>query len=233
MAQQAYSLRLRLPGAELQTSLRLHKSQQISESALSQAPDGSWLLSTSPTTGSCLLQLSVQGDSLVLSLQESQPFDQPLYQLWAQQTPVNIFSQRAGNQLVWQGKDDIHTIAPGARGSFVFAVKNLDPYPAEYALRLRRDAHNLFDPPLSYRLRHDVSGDDYVSGDDQWYPPEDVLLRLRRAEPGQIDYYTLQWRWQSGDDALDTAIGMREGELWYRLFIEVIKTIPQLDSLHG
>ncbi len=127
---------------------------------------------------------------------------------WTKKTAVDIFAERPGNTGV-RTIDGKSVIAPGAKGMYIFRIENSEAGPVEYRIRLSETDRN--NPPLQmeYRLKRGVSGDEYIGG-DSWKSAKDIAVNGDRLAAGEDVYYTLEWKWDSGDDALDTAIGSQK-----------------------
>lgn len=139
---------------------------------------------------------------------------------WTQSTPVDIFAERPGNTGV-RTIDGRNVIVPGARGRYIFRIQNVEKVPVRYWLRLIEADRNNPRLQMKYRLKRGVSGDGYING-DSWKWAWDIGVGGDTIAPGESLYYTLEWKWDTGDDALDTAIGSQEEILPY--ILEIIIT---------
>lgn len=119
---------------------------------------------------------------------------------WTQLTTVDLFT--SNNSLV-TGK-----IYPGVEGRYTFKVYNPNDYTVAFAMRLQEEEHTAGSIPLEYKLK--LTDGAYLAGSlTTWLTPQQLGQVLAELPAGQEISYTLQWRWpyESGKDALDTAIG--------------------------
>jgi len=140
---------------------------------------------------------------------------------WSQATSINIFGRRensiGNNNLngLNSGEPDHGVIAPGDSGIYPFLLKNIESYPIKYTISLSDTDESLPKIPLKYRLK---MSDSYV-GNDQWQSAEEIQSDIKVLAPGSIDYYTLEWKWITESDALDTMIGRQSESGFYILSI--------------
>lgn len=112
---------------------------------------------------------------------------------WIQESAIDLFGG-SGKKL-----------CPGVSGSYAFSIQNNQDYAIRFALRIS-ETHEAGAIPFEYRLQ-DAGGEPLSGG--TWLTAGqlgDVLVSLAAGEGVG---YRLQWRWpyESGNDALDTAIG--------------------------
>lgn len=111
------------------------------------------------------------------------------------------------------------TIHPGSEGSYKFIIEN--PYNVEliYSIVIDQLYNNkqVDHFPLQFRLRMNnglLLTEDWLSADELQY--EELTFM-----PFSTQSFILEWRWlfESGDDELDTLLGIENGE--YRLVFEM------------
>ncbi|MDD4565830.1 MAG: carboxypeptidase regulatory-like domain-containing protein [Eubacteriales bacterium] len=137
-------------------------------------------------------------------------------QIWAQSTSVNIFGEREGNKNTKTINGE-NVIAPGASGSYPFRLKNIESNVIKYSISLSDTDEIQPFLPLKYRLK---TASSYIGG-DQWRSAADIQTGIKALKPGAVDYYTLEWKWLTSDDTVDTLIGRQnEGNL-YILTIQI------------
>lgn len=138
-------------------------------------------------------------------------------QVWAGLTAVDLFAERAGNVGV-QTIGGKNVIAPGSYGSYVFRIKNPESKPLEYTILLSETDANNPNLPMVYRLKRGSSGADYIDG-SEWKSAEEIALGWTTISAGTVSYYTLDWKWDSSNNGVDTAIGTQTGSPAYILNI--------------
>lgn len=224
-----YTLTVTWLGGETVLNLHITKTQEQLEPALTLQNDGSYQLTTYPSLRTLALNTLVDKGRATLKLADSQPIGFAAYQLWDQETPAHIFSERLGNQGV-RTFDGMNVIAPGSNGTFIFAIENPEAYPVEYSITLSHEDENSPRLPVRYRLINDVippelaREEDFILG-KQWRAAEDTVLPSVWLAPDSARFYTLQWQWDPSDNAVDTAIGTQQGHPVYRLRIYVHQVI--------
>ncbi len=135
---------------------------------------------------------------------------------WTVDTSVDIFGQRPGNSGVQTiGGDTV--IAPGSSGVYTFKLENPESKPVEYRISLEESDQNSPKLPMLYRIGAGLGG----LGDSPWRMAGSTSVETTTIEPGKTHYYTLEWKWASGDDATDTAIGLQESKPAYVLGIMI------------
>lgn len=140
-------------------------------------------------------------------------------EIWTQSTSVDIFAERPGNSGV-NTIDGVNVIAPGSNGKYIFKIQNPDKFPVKFTLTLLEKDENNPELPMKYRLMEGVSGNDYFGG-DSWKSAGDISSEAVTLAAGEVNYYTLEWKWDSISDATDTVIGMQTGDPVYILEIVV------------
>lgn len=139
--------------------------------------------------------------------------------LWQQSTSVDIFAERPGNQGV-QTIDGKSVIAPGSGGVYLFKIKNTNSFPIGYSIHLSEVNQNILELPMKYRILSGISGTNYVGGAD-WKTAKNILVDSAGLNPDETAYYTLQWKWDNSNNALDTKIGEQKGTTLYIIDIVV------------
>ncbi|HSK69082.1 MAG TPA: carboxypeptidase-like regulatory domain-containing protein [Candidatus Limnocylindria bacterium] len=232
MAQGRYALVVTHQGRRERIALEIIKSQRHLVTELVRRENGSYLLGSGPQTGSVSLYVVLDGGAARLSLAGDEAIGLNVHQVWHQGTPAHIFTERLGNYGV-QTIEGLNVIAPGSRGTFIFAVENPKPFPLQYSLSLQHEDENRPALPLQYRLMLDVipmekaGPDDFPLG-EEWMPAEAVALHDVWIAGYSTRFYTLHWSWPSRNDQRDTKIGMQDGRPQYRLRINVYETIPRI-----
>lgn len=218
-------------GEMAQAALTLGKTEKLDRTYLNQGEDGVWLLSSSPNVSSAVLLVTLRGGALALSLDQEEAIGLKAYQVWEKDTEVHIFTDRLGNNVVGTSEDGITIVAPGSGGSFIFAIDNPEPFPLECRITLTE--RNAGTPllPMRYRLRADVLPRE-TDDEAPWLKTDEVIVPSDWIPAKTVRYYTLEWMWDPGDDSADTAIGSQKDYPNYRLWINVIQTIPLPDMLH-
>lgn len=137
--------------------------------------------------------------------------------VWATLTTVDLFAERSGNFGV-QTINGKNVIKPGSHGSYIFRIKNPEAWALEYLIDFSEADENNPRLPMKYRLRQGTSGTNYIGGSD-WRGAGSISLDWTQIPAGDVSDYTLEWKWDSSDDAVDTAIGMQDGTPVYILNI--------------
>lgn len=141
------------------------------------------------------------------------------YQVWTQVTSVDIFAPRTDNSGV-KTVGGYTVISPGAAGKYIFKLKNPEQYPVEYSVKLDETDQNNPNLPLQYRLKASVSGSDYIGGSD-WKNAGNIPAASAALSAGETTYFTLEWKWVTSGDSIDTDIGMQDGDPVYILNITI------------
>lgn len=121
---------------------------------------------------------------------------------WTQLTAINLF---ADSNSAIAGKK----LYPGVSGSYAFNVSNPGPSGVTFIMRIAETAHDAGSIPLEYRLKR-TGAASYIAGSATSYlTPAQLSLAAASLDAGESIGYTLEWRWpfESGNDALDTALG--------------------------
>ena len=129
--------------------------------------------------------------------------------VWEEGQELDIF-----DSAYYGGK----VIAPGSTGTYSFFVQNQTDLAA--ACQVSFAEQNPAGVPVRYRLLEDGA---YLSGDDStWVDISGLVAAARSLGPGEGIEYTLEWKWDTADDATDTLLGIaaRDG-LTYTLDISV------------
>jgi hypothetical protein len=140
-------------------------------------------------------------------------------QIWTQGTLVDIFGERIGNNGV-KTIDGIQVIAPGAKGRYIFKLENPETFDIEYTLFFSESDQNSPRLPMKYRLVAGVSENSYLGGNN-WESMENISTGDIPLPAGFVHYYTLEWKWETLNDIIDTAIGRQSGQPFYLLNINV------------
>lgn len=140
-------------------------------------------------------------------------------QAWATLSTIDLFAERSGNYGV-QTISGKNVIAPGSHGSYVFRIKNPETKLLAYSISLSETDENNPRLPMMYRLKRGTSGTDYIGGNG-WKSADNLSLGLTPIPAGAVSYYTLEWKWDSSNDSLDTSIGKQSGTPVYILNIIV------------
>lgn len=139
--------------------------------------------------------------------------------VWTKATAIDIFAEREGNSGVRKIKGK-NVIAPGAKGRYIFRIKNNEALTAVYSIALKETDQNNPKLPMRYRIRQGVSGSNYIGGSD-WKEAKDLLVTNAELAAGADTYYALEWQWGDQSDSENTAIGMQEGDPVYILEINI------------
>lgn len=224
-----YTLTVNWLGGESVLNLHITKTQEQLEPTLTTLTDGGYTLTTYPSLRTLALNILLDKGSATLRLADSAPIGLAAYQMWDQDTPATIFTERLGNHGV-RTIDGMNVVAPGSNGTFLFAVENPEEYPVEYIISLKHEDENSPSLPMRYRLINDAIPPDLAREEDfiqgkQWRTAEDTVLQSVWIAPDSARFYTLQWQWDPSDDTVDTAIGTQQGRPLYRLRIYVTQMI--------
>jgi hypothetical protein len=138
---------------------------------------------------------------------------------WAALSAVDLFAEREGNHGV-QTISGNNVIAPGSYGSFVFRVYNPESLPLEYTIHLLETDQNNPALPMAYRLKRGNGGTDYINGSD-WKTADKVALPETTIPPKTAAVYTLDWKWNTVSDAVDTTIATQSTRPMYILNIVI------------
>lgn len=132
---------------------------------------------------------------------------------WTTNTPVEIFRvsyENGENQVTMAGSDGAKIIAPGAKNSYTFKLKNTGDVALYYGVNIDiYFSHNGIDIPVKGRLcRYDGT---WIAGDQDTYVDMAVLedvVDIFEVGVGHFVPYTLEWCWPfEGDDDFDTMLG--------------------------
>ena len=109
-------------------------------------------------------------------------------------------------------------IAPGSKGTYSFLVQNQTELAATCQISFTEQ--NSAGAPIRYRLLE--NGNDLLGNNSTWLDVSGLEHVTRSFAPGEKTEYTLEWKWDTTDDAADTLIGIaaRNG-LTYTLNINV------------
>ncbi len=136
---------------------------------------------------------------------------------WNQLTAIDIFAPRAGNSGV-STIDGKNVISPGASGSYIFKLENSESYDIIYSIRLQVSDGNAPQLPMRYRIKTGTSGSYYIGGSG-WKTSEEILVDSAFISSGETKEYTLEWKWVTTSDSVDTQIGLQSGKPSYVLNI--------------
>lgn len=135
---------------------------------------------------------------------------------WTVATSVDIFGPRPGTSGVKTiGGETV--IAPGSSGVYTFKIENPESRAVEYRISLEESDQNSPKLPMLYRIGAGLGG----LGDSPWRIAGSTSVETVTIERGATHYYTLEWKWASGDDTTDTAIGLQESNPAYVLSIMI------------
>lgn len=125
---------------------------------------------------------------------------------WKELKELDIFS-RAHAHVV---KDKI---APGVEDTYTYTVECQGDYRMSYNMKFSdQNPHKI---NMKYKLKRNGQ---YVAGDENtWVTVEELSQAGMTIEPGTIDVFSLDWRWEDADN--DTEIGRTEGAK-YNITIE-------------
>ena len=126
---------------------------------------------------------------------------------WSLANSIDIFAPRPGNKGVMKIAADT-VISPGAEGRYVFVLKNQDVYDVEYLIKLEETDQNDPELPMRYRLKKGLAGTDYLCG-SEWQEADGVSTDTLTIQAGETLHFTLEWKWLTISDSLDTRIGMQ------------------------
>jgi len=135
---------------------------------------------------------------------------------WSLMTTVDIFGDRLGNNNTRMINGQ-KVLSPGASGSYTFRVKNTEADDIAYGIRLTDNDENQPALPMKYRLK---AGGAYIDG-NQWQTAAELQAGTKILTPGDSDYYTLEWKWETVSDNNDTGIGTQTGNPRYILMIRI------------
>ena len=142
--------------------------------------------------------------------------------------PSNSWKQKSEIDIFNKGSLKTAIIAPGSKGTYVFAVKNENTHAIEYNIRMHKD--DTHDYNLFYRLAQRRAGDTkrYVAGngtENGYLEPEAILPAKVELAPGASHYYELEWIWRLEDNEeqneIDTNIGENYKKYTYKVEITI------------
>jgi hypothetical protein len=139
--------------------------------------------------------------------------------IWTGLTQVDLFAERPGNFGV-STIDGKNVIAPGSHGSFIFRVENTERFAVRYDISFIETDENVPHIPMIYRLKRGVGGTDYIGGAG-WKNADRIALANSAIAADSEAFYTLEWKWDPGDSAINTAIGTQGVEAFYVLNIVI------------
>lgn len=137
---------------------------------------------------------------------------------WEQLNFVDLF---ANSDSELDGK-----LYPGTTGYYKFNINNPQSYDIDMSLTMSEAEHEAGAIPFMYRLK---AGNKYVAGSsDTWLDASELTNTGVVLPSGTNMEYTLEWEWpfESGNDALDTAIGSADNLshiITINLYLEQIK----------
>lgn len=132
---------------------------------------------------------------------------------WTTNTPVEIFRvsyENGENQVTMAGSDGAKIIAPGAKNSYTFKLKNTGDVALYYGVNVDiYFSHDGIDIPVKGRLcRYDGT---WIAGDQDTYVDMaelEEVVDIFEVGVGHFVPYTLEWCWPfEGDDDFDTMLG--------------------------
>lgn len=132
---------------------------------------------------------------------------------WTTNTPIEIFRvsyENGENQVTMAGSDGAKIIAPGAKNSYTFKLKNTGDVALYYGVNVDiYFSHDGIDIPVKGRLcRYDGT---WIAGDQDTYVEMSELeevVDIFEVGVGHFVPYTLEWCWPfEGDDDFDTMLG--------------------------
>ena len=96
-------------------------------------------------------------------------------------------------------------LSPSSEGRCALTVRNATRFPLRYTFSISDEHIERF--PLLYRLR-DSTGSYLFGADGEWIEADEIT-----GVSGNLDYkadtvYTLEWKWMSASDEIDTATGI-------------------------
>ena len=97
-------------------------------------------------------------------------------------------------------------------------MQNPESLPLEYSIQLSETNENTPRLPMVYRLKRGNGGTDYIGG-SAWKNAENIALTSAIINAKTNEIYTLDWKWNSTDDAVDTAIAVQSNRPAYILNI--------------
>lgn len=133
--------------------------------------------------------------------------------VWTTNTPIEIFRvsyENGENQVTMAGGDGAKIIAPGAKNSYTFKLKNTGNLALYYGVNVDiYFSHGGIDIPVKGRLcRYDGT---WLAGDQDTYVDMaelDQVVDIFEVGVGHFVPYTLEWCWPfEGDDDFDTMLG--------------------------
>lgn len=115
---------------------------------------------------------------------------------WSQLTRLNVFAnQKYNGQPI---------IAPSSSGEYAFTIQNTARFPLQYTLQITDE--NEAGVPMEYRLKQ---GEKYLAGGESEWADVSTLSAVAGELPHESEaVYTLEWRWNGDNDAVDTSIGI-------------------------
>ena len=132
---------------------------------------------------------------------------------WTTNTPIEIFRvsyENGENQVTMAGGNGDKIIAPGAKNSYTFKLKNTGDVALYYGVNVDiHFSHDGIDIPVKGRLcRYDGT---WLAGDEDTYVEMSQLeetVDIFEVGVGHYVPYTLEWCWPfEGDDDFDTMLG--------------------------
>jgi len=152
---------------------------------------------------------------------------------WETLTKVELFRTSYKNnkqEIVIQSSKGDKVIAPGARNSYVFKVKNTGNVALDYAVELST-VFTSEDYTIPIQIRINRFDGKWVVGDQNTFVDANTMETVADSETlgaGNYAYYTVEWMWpfESGDDGYDTFLGdlSVEQNVTFSLIIETTAT---------
>ena len=137
---------------------------------------------------------------------------------------LDIFSviyRNSTGEIVVEGLDGAHVIAPGSDTDYTVRLRNKDTIAIDYTLIAQVELLATEEPLSNYEIpilfRMLDPEDNYLAGDAKTWADRKALDGLSHGGTiarGESAEYLFQWKWpfESGDDAYDTFLGNIAGE---------------------
>ena len=126
------------------------------------------------------------------------------WQAWTQQAEIDLFRPLDGS--------DEQVIAPGSKGYYLFQLKNGRNRKICFTMALKEGSFHI---PLEYRIATDEANS---TGLTEWQTASvdtETLSGTVQFSANGHKRYRIEWRWPfEGDDAVDTALGLREDRIY-------------------
>ena len=162
-----------------------------------------------------ILHLSTQMYSYVKRAQDPNTIEISIDEL----DDFAIFSTEykdANGKTIVKSLGDDAVVAPNTGNNYVFSVKNSDDVPLDYTFDPKVLFTGVDSLPIEVKIKSFVPGEEgYIfggSGDNGWENVEDLddyEFYTYTIDSDEIHTYRLEWQWRfdSGNDELDTALG--------------------------